>query len=488
MLHAFCVPLEVVDPGAFETLSNELEAAGVLTKRTMEQHHQEFIRQFHHSMSEANNRGGVRDKFWNKLRFTENQDSRYESDFREECSLGRGTFGDVVRVTNRLDGRLYAVKKIALPAAVSKVRDRKIMREVTTLSNMNHNNIVQYYQAWVETTELVDGWAEPLGEDGSSFADSSRWADTSGTVVNTSWTNRLGKGHQALGSSCCKTSTDRDSTTQVAIRNTSSSQQPSRSSSELSEQRRISRRILYIQMEYCQQTLQGLIDNQSLNEEFSWKLLRQLCQGLAHMHSKGVIHRDLKPNNIFLDEQLNIKIGDFGLATAGLGDTIPEEQPVSLDLTRENSAEQTVTDKNLTAGVGTMIYRAPELYTVATFYNERVDLYSLGVILFEMLFPFSTGMMRALTLGALRDSLEFPPEFERLYPQQSKIISRLLDKDPANRIPAQELLTGEWLPPKPEEEYMSDAIRSLMDRQSPFHHKVVEKLCHGCHDSYNLYF
>lgn len=82
--------------------------------------------------------------------------SRYETDFEEMGILGRGGGGEVVKARNRLDGRIYAIKKILLEpehGALAKygvVHNQKLRREVTTISRVNHSNIVRYYQAWVE--------------------------------------------------------------------------------------------------------------------------------------------------------------------------------------------------------------------------------------------------------------------------------------------------------------------------------------------------
>lgn len=99
--------------------------------------------------------------------------SRYLADFVEMGVLGRGGGGEVVKVKNRLDRRIYAVKKIILESErgrfgkVWALQNRKLRREVTTISRMMHSNIVRYYQAWVEggtdSTEV-----DPITEEANS--------------------------------------------------------------------------------------------------------------------------------------------------------------------------------------------------------------------------------------------------------------------------------------------------------------------------------
>lgn len=77
---------------------------------------------------------------------------------------------------------------------------------------------------------------------------------------------------------------------------------------------------MYIQMEFCEKsTLRTAIDNGLYeDEERVWRLFREIVEGLAHIHQQGMIHRDLKPVNIFLDSNDHVKIGDFGLATTNI--------------------------------------------------------------------------------------------------------------------------------------------------------------------------
>ena len=74
---------------------------------------------------------------------------------------------------------------------------------------------------------------------------------------------------------------------------------------------------MYIQMEFCEKsTLRTAIDA-GLYQDIDrvWRLFREIVEGLSHIHQQGMIHRDLKPVNIFLDSRDQVKIGDFGLAT-----------------------------------------------------------------------------------------------------------------------------------------------------------------------------
>ncbi|KAI8850311.1 kinase-like domain-containing protein, partial [Chytridium lagenaria] len=202
-------------------------------------------------------------------------------------------------------------------------------------------------------------------------------------------------------------------------------------------------RLLFIQMEFCENnTLQDLI-NQRIEADEAWRLFRQVLEGLGYLHSLGVIHRDLKPSNLFMDSLGNVKIGDFGLARRGTN-------------LLENLNHSIIADKD--EHIGTPVYVAPELLAR----GSSVDMYSLGIVLFEMFYPFSTGMHRIKVITDLRlPAVKFPADFDiKKAGNCAQIIRELLVHKPSERPSSSELLQSKLLPPKLEQDLLSEALRN----------------------------
>ena len=150
------------------------------------------------------------------------------------------------------------------------------------------------------------------------------------------------------------------------------------------------RHILYIQMQLSKRTILDFFhdrekrDKDDIDIPFALKIFGNIAKGLKHVHEQGLIHRDLKPSNCFMDDSEVVKIGDFGLSReSGSNHDILEEQ----DLQTMNDGSSSQPD--ITAGVGTTNYASPEQISGSD-YNASTDIYSLGIMLFELCYPMYT--------------------------------------------------------------------------------------------------
>lgn len=161
-------------------------------------------------------------------------------------------------------------------------------------------------------------------------------------------------------------------------------------------------------------------------------LTDQVCSALSAAHARGIIHRDLKPSNILLSSDIDgnevIKLVDFGLAATQTGDLSLENAPGGLGDETSEAKSRTI--------MGTPRYMAPEIFRRQPI-DPRVDLYAMGVILFEILTgkpPYPGDDPRVVMKGHLKKPIPrleprgapLPPEFERC-------IYRMLAKEPAER-------------------------------------------------------
>lgn len=176
-----------------------------------------------------------------------------------------------------------------------------------------------------------------------------------------------------------------------------------------------------------------ILRHKYLKENIAKKLFAQLVSGVDYMHSKGLVHRDLKLENLLLDKHKNIIISDFGFV---------------------NSYNQSKNDYMKTS-CGSPCYAAPELVlTQSPYAGRKVDIWSLGVILYAMLsgyLPFDDDAdnedgadIVKLYKYICSNPLTFP---EYVSPLARDLLRRIIVPDPAKRIGMKEIKNHPWLAP-----------------------------------------
>ena len=179
----------------------------------------------------------------------------------------------------------------------------------------------------------------------------------------------------------------------------------------------------YMVMEYCQggDLLEYINKHGYIFEDEAKKLFRQIVNAVAVCHASGVVHRDLKCENILLDEHGNAKICDFGFAAL-------VQTPVV----------------TLSTHCGSYAYAAPEILQNKPYIGAQSDVWSLGVILYAMTvgrLPYNDTDMATL-MSQINQRLQ-PPR--RLSSKCTDLLRRILVVNPSKRFRTREILEHPWL-------------------------------------------
>lgn len=231
--------------------------------------------------------------------------------------LGRGGFGTVYRVYNRLDGQHYAVKKVL----ITEDSLRSALHEIRILASIAHPRVIRYFHSWVESCDKN----RPITAE-----------------------------------------TDRERLEEETL---------------LLYQDRYF--FFYLQMQCCEMSLRDYMRCVPVRMDDVETVFVQVLEGLDYLHRNGVLHRDIKPDNILLHTvaPLRVTISDFGLAKVFRSDMV-------------------VTERSLYPG--TYLYASPEQYYGGGVCSSASDVYSLGVVLYELQTRWSTEMERVRKLEALK--------------------------------------------------------------------------------------
>lgn len=173
---------------------------------------------------------------------------------------------------------------------------------------------------------------------------------------------------------------------------------------------------------YPKGDLSQFLNHKPLKEKFCRKYMKQLAQGLEYLLNKDILHRDLKPQNILLTNEYNIKITDFGFA------------------------KQIEKNSLITTLCGSPMYMAPEIINKQD-YDIKSDLWSVGIILYEMVYghvPFNVGTFVELIKKMNSNIIDFSNKKIKLSDDCLDLMKELLTKNPKKRIEWNQFFNHKW--------------------------------------------
>nr|DAD36651.1 TPA_asm: hypothetical protein HUJ06_007292 [Nelumbo nucifera] len=201
---------------------------------------------------------------------------------------------------------------------------------------------------------------------------------------------------------------------------------------------------IYLVMEYARggELLSKILRVGRLTEPVTCRYFQQVVSALHFCHNNGIAHRDIKPQNLLLDHDGNLKVSDFGLSA------LPEQ----------------LKDGLLRTACGTPAYTALEVIGRKAYDGAKADAWSCGVILYVFLagfLPFDDGNLALMYRKTQRREFRFPPWFSK---PVRWVISRLLDPNPETRISIEALMSVAWFKKSPNrsKEYVDPFQLDLM--------------------------
>ncbi|OAQ34339.1 Pkinase-domain-containing protein [Linnemannia elongata AG-77] len=188
---------------------------------------------------------------------------------------------------------------------------------------------------------------------------------------------------------------------------------------------------IYLVTEYCPkgELLEALIRDGRCKPSLAKRWFRQICLAIQYCHSRKIVHRDLKLENILLDSQNNIKLIDFGF-------------------TRECESK-----KLLESYCGSAAYTAPEIIVGKKYSGPEADIWSLGVILYTLLagyLPFDDDNETVVQDKIVDLDYEMPNEL--FCKDAQDLIQSILREDPKERFTIEQILAHSWWMPRSDDD------------------------------------
>ena len=419
---------------------------------------------------------------------------RFLKDFENIQFIGKGGFGSVFKATHTIDGGIYAIKIIKSNLGIDDELDQlNEVQEIKTMLKVEHKNIVRYITCWFETKEPInyynkrsrafsmdekyspqkkdfgcvknkiqkkiqkdtklplsriqsianefdyisdDSYKDLKNKDSNNYNNSDLYNEDENDSFSRSFQLRLNQSNSlsddgiiftdSKGNSNSKNNSinNNNNNNNEHIINFPDNESEIKLPNDKKIKKELSRKVsdytmstsikkkykvyFYMQMEYCEGIpLSYYIQKREKvsNESLIIHIFYQICNAVQHIHNKSIIHRDLKPANIFMNKKFKIKIIDFGLAS--------EKYKKNEDY------------------VGTSLYLSPEQLSKKP-YNEKVDIYALGIILIEMCCFFKNEDERTHTLEEVINGI-YPEKQMKCFENELKLVKKLTKFNPNER-------------------------------------------------------
>lgn len=306
--------------------------------------------------------------------------NRFNYQFSDKSIIGKGSFGEVWRAKSKVDCQIYCIKMVDMMNDTDALNESRAFAKI---SKIYHPNIVRYYGSWIE--------AHPVENEKKNSTNSRKTKMIFSDPEDESGANQ---------SPALKRSKS----------TTLSHSQPDPSAFKHAQHRLV----LFFQMELCEMSLMRWIDERNAKGETNLvanqKICRQIIDAVSFIHSNDIVHRDIRPANIFINSSnLEVKVGDFGIATH----VWTSADPI----------------------FGVYYYTPPDQLVTPKF-----DVFSVGIVLYEVLTVFQTLAERHYMLVHIKENFELPPSVGQCqFPPIFYLISKMIDKTPESRPDLREI-------------------------------------------------